>query len=77
MTMQIIAFILIFIIATAFGLSERIRWASAKRYNMPAAQHPAFVASHPEIVVPKPWSWRATYGVAVVVWVGVCWGLWG
>ena len=76
MIMQLVALILVFVIATAYGISARIRWANAKRYNMPASQHPAFVAAHPGLVVPRPWSWRVTYGAAFAAWVVVCWMLW-
>ena len=75
MIMQLIAFVLIFIIASAFGVDQRIRWANAKRYNMPASQHPAFVAAHPDLVVPRPWSWRTVYSVTLVVWLGMVWAL--
>lgn len=64
-----IIFAIIFTLATMWGLMQRIRWANARRYNMPASKHPAFVAAHPESVVPRPWAWRVTYGVAFIVWL--------
>lgn len=63
--------ITVFSIATIIGVYQRIRWANARRYNLPVERFPALAAAHPESITPRPLAWLTLYGAAFVVWAAL------